>query len=54
MVYVYQHQTEAIPTIMSDLVGHSPTASLLDRLFSYSPVAADKSSKDIAYHMVPP
>jgi len=41
------YRTAGIPMTLSDLQGHSPTASLFKWDFSYSCAAADKISTDI-------
>jgi len=47
------NQIAAIRMTLSDLQGHSPTASLSKCDFSYSSAAIDKSSTDMARRAVP-
>jgi len=47
------YQIEAIPINLSDLRGHSQTASLFESNFSYSCAAINKMSTDTVRHTVP-
>jgi len=47
------YQTDAIPMTLSDLQGHSPTASLFKCDFSYNCAAVNKISTDTEHCAVP-
>jgi len=51
--YNCHYGTVPIPTTLSGLQGHSPTAGLLNGIFAYHYVAVDNISSDIARRAVP-